>query len=175
MPPNPTDLDGTIVRLAGTIAHLAPGELAELRRMRPGQGGAAFWRLFHALGLSGAPEGWEAATQAIALLTPTGRDPGKRSAHDPARPLGHALHLAGVSHLRFARLLATPHPMRRTALTRLVRVLARAGAGLDLRHLVRLFLMDRENDKRRLARDYYEAEARAEHSAEISNRETTDA
>lgn len=164
MPPDPTDLDGATVRIAAAVAHLAPGELAELRRMRSGQTGATFWRLYHAHGLFGAPDGWEAAVQAIALLTTTGRAPDKASAHDPNLPLGKALHRAGVSHLRIARLLAAPHGPRRVALIRLVRMLARDGARFDLRQLVRLILQDREADKRRLARDYYAAEAAAQHS-----------
>lgn len=175
MPPDPTDLNGAIVRLAGAIAHLGPGELAELRRMREGHGGATFWRLYHAIGLTGAPEGWEVAMQAIALLTPTGRGPAKGTAHDPAMPLGRALHRAEVSHLRVARLLATPHPLRRASLIRLARMLARAGSGFDLRQLVRLILFEDDRDTRQLARDYYAAEAAAAHANEDSSRETYDA
>src|SRR5690606_6916585 len=102
---------------------------------------------------------------ALALLTPTGNDPEKRSAHDAGTPLGRALFQAGVSEQRVAKALNAPLPQRRDALMRLVRVLARADIRFDTRELARLLLFsssvpsEQFNPLRRLAQTYYAAEA----------------
>lgn len=163
-----TDLGGAVVGLAAALARSAPGPLAELRRMDPGQGAPAFWQLYYQLRLdrqTGDDAGWEWVAQALALLTPTGRDPAKLSTHDGHVPLGRALHAAGVGELRMAAVLNAPLPQRRVALIRLVRMLARDQARLDTRDLARLLLFanadvrNPQNPLRRLAQSYYAAAA----------------
>lgn len=156
------DLDGTIVALARSIAALDPGDLAALRRpVPPGDiAPAAFWRLWARLDLGrqrGTAEAWGRLAQAIAILTQTGDDDRKPSAHDGSLSLGRALHEAGYSELRFARLLATHGETRRDLVLRACRMLARAGVRFDVRQLGRLTLFDKTPVLQRLARDYYGA------------------
>ena len=83
-----------------------------------GPGAAAFWKLLtrhNPVGASHNEAGWAALMQAIAVLTPKGRDPKKQSAHDYSLPMGRALCAAGVSELRLARLLSAAPELRREA------------------------------------------------------------
>jgi CRISPR system Cascade subunit CasB len=164
------DLDEAVTRLAKAVARLPPGPLAELRRPAGGEGSPTFWRLWHSLELPYRERPWDSVLQAIAILTPTGQDDAKPSAHDGRHPLGRALHEAGVSDLRVSRLLAAPPAERRRALLRLARMLARTELRFDLRALARLMLFDTvEPEKRRLARDYYAAEAAATKAKDTSS------
>jgi hypothetical protein len=153
----------TVTALARAIARLEPGPLAELRRFDPDDGAppAAFWKLVHVCALENAwrdLRAWERVAHALAVLTPTGRDPAKRSCHDATAPFGLALARAKVSEARVMRLLAAEAPQRREILTRLCRRLARADARLDAPQLARLLIHDDAPDElRRLANDYYRA------------------
>ncbi|MFN3615931.1 MAG: type I-E CRISPR-associated protein Cse2/CasB [Rubrimonas sp.] len=167
MPPDapaPTFADA-VRRLAREIALLEPGPLAELRRLDPEAPPAAFWRLVHRCDLAAAHRdlrGWERLARALAVLTPTGRDPSKRPAHDGAAPLGRVVADAGVSEQRVMRLLAAAPPQRREILARLCRRLARADMRLDAVQLGRLMIDDQAGETlRRLASDYYGAQAEA--------------
>ena len=100
--------------------------------------------------------------QAIAILTPKGKrnEEGPRlSPHDPHVPMGAALHDAGVSELRLARLLtARPH-MRRILTVRLCRRLAAADQRrFDLKTLAN-FIRYGGDAGRRIAKEYYRAQA----------------
>lgn len=166
----PKSLDDAVFALGAALAKLPPGPLAELRRAHPGKGAAAFWRVYHQQALDTQPDrdaDWEWVVAALARLTPTGNDPDKRSAHTAGVSLGQALFRTGVSEPRVAKVLNSALPQRREALMRLVRVLARAGTTFDTRELARLLLFAdpdpaRENPLRRLAREYYAAEAAAQ-------------
>ena len=151
--------------LAAYIAHLDPGSAAALRRgPLAGAGAAAFWKLAaeYAPGAARDEEGWAALIQAIAILTPKGREADRRSAHDPTVPMGAALYEAGVSELRLARLLGAPKEMRRDLAVRACRRLAATEhKRFDLRTLAKLILFDNEKTNHRIARDYYRAEAQA--------------
>ncbi len=155
-------LNDAVFRLGVALARLPPGPLARLRRTTPGDGIADFWRVYFERKLDkqpGASVDWEWVVTALALLTPTGNDPDKRSAH-AGLPLGKALFDAGVSNMRVAKVLNAPFPERRGALIRLVRMLARADARFDTRELARLLLFTSAgNDLRNLAKSYYAAEA----------------
>lgn len=155
-------LNDTVFHLGVALARLPPGPLARLRRARPGDGAADFWGIYFKQKLErqpGASADWEWVVAALALLTPTGNDPDKRSAH-AGLPLGKALFDAGVSNMRVAKVLNAPFPERRGALMRLVRILARADARFDTRELARLLLFsEAATDLRRLAQNYYAAEA----------------
>ena len=123
-----TDIGLTIVRLAGRIARLAPGPAAALRRgPLVKAGSAAFWQLMAEndirVGREHLPR-WATVVQAIAILTPKGRNPDKLSAHDGSIPMGAALHQAGISDLRLARLLSARGEMRSDLVIRACRRLS---------------------------------------------------
>ena len=159
-------LGQTIARLAREIATLDPGSAAALRRgSQHGAGAAAFWKLFAKYELSPTEEdGWSALMQAIAILTPKGKrneEASTLSVYDPTTPMGAALHEAGVSELRLARLLTAQPNMRRTLVVRLCRRLAAADLRrFDLRTLA-YFIRYGDEAGRRIARDYYRAQAAA--------------
>lgn len=165
-------LDQAVFDLAAHLARLPPGPLAELRRMTPGTGNGAFWRVYFLPELEladqrGTDVDWEWIVHALALLTPSGRDPGKRSAHDGRVPLGQALYMIGVSEARVAQVLEAGPGRRRDYLLRLVRMLAREQAVFNTADLAGLLLPDVADPAsgadplRRLARTYYAAEAAA--------------
>ena len=160
-----------VARLAREIAVLDPGSAAALRRgPQSGAGAAAFWKLLATYGPTyemdeNREEGWAMLIQAIAILTPKGRrieDPPNLSVHDPQIPMGAALHDAEVSELRLARLLTAPQQMRRTLSIRLCRRLAAAEQRrFDLRTLANFILYGDDVAGRRIAKDYYRAQAQA--------------
>ena len=157
-----TDFGLTIVRLAGRIARIAPGPAAALRRGPLVQAGsAAFWQLMAENDIRAGREHlprWATVVQAIAILTPKGRNPDKLSAHDGSNPMGTALHEAGISDLRLARLLSAKGQMRCDLVIRACRRLsAKQTIRFDLRTLARLVLFDDENEARWIARQYYRA------------------
>ena len=154
-------------RMARDIGKLAPGPAAALR-LDPyrGAGAAAFWKLLTEHLPADMPvneERWAAWVHAAAILTPRGRHPNKLSAHNDKVPMGRALHDAGVSEERLARLLATPTTRRTTAVTRICRRIAagrsEAGrnTGFNLITLGEFILFGGKRTDRRIARDYYRA------------------
>ena len=157
-----TDIGLTIVRLAARIARLAPGPAAALRRGPLVQAGsAAFWQLMAENDIRARGEHlprWATVVQAIAILTPKGRDPAKLSAHDGSIPMGAALHQAGISDIRLARLLSARGEMRSDLVIRACRRLsAKQVIRFDLRTMAKVVLFDDENDARWIARKYYSA------------------
>lgn len=166
-------LDDAVFTLGVHLAGLQSGQLADLRRMRPGDGTGAFWRVYYAPQVAldqqrGTAFDWEWVVHALALLTPTGNDQNKRSAHDGKLRLGQALHNLGISEMRVAQVLEAPLDQRRDHLLRLVRLLAREGLRFNTIDLARLLLpnnldpRDPKHPLRRLAQSYYAAEAAAE-------------
>ena len=158
------NLSKVIPKLAYEIARLDPGSVAALRRgPLSGAGAAAFWKLIAEYDPNDAVRnetGWAALIQAIAVLTPKGRDPDKKSAHDPLLPMGRALYTAGVSELRLARLLAASTDLRRELTIRVCRRLAASAQNrFDLLTLVRFILFGDDKTDRQIARDYYRADA----------------
>lgn len=165
-------LNDAVFGLGVHLARLPPGPLADLRRMQPGTGVGAFWRVYFAPdvaldGQAGDAFAWEWVVHALALLTPTGNDPEKRSAHDGKVPLGQALHGIRVSEARVSQVLEAALDQRRDHLLRLVRMLAREGVRFNTVDLARLLLFPqadpraKDNALRRLAQTYYAAEAAA--------------
>ena len=163
------DFGGKIVRLAGGIARLEPGPAASLRRdPLAGSGSAAFWHLMATHGIHPRKrwlKRWAAVTQAIAILTPKGRgdsDSHKGSPHDGANPMGMALHQAGITEQRLARLLSARGGMRRDLVVRTCRRLAsKETVRFDLRTLALFVLSEDESAARWIARHYYAAHFRA--------------
>lgn len=166
-----TGIDATVVRIAGRISQLAPGPAASLRRdPLGGAGSAAFWQLLAENDIRvprAREEGWAAVIQAIAILTPKGRDrqAPQASAHDGSRPMGTALFEGGISHQRLSRLLSAAGQMRRELLLRTCRRLAaKEAVQFDLRTLARFVLYESESTDRWIARKYYTAAAKADNS-----------
>jgi CRISPR system Cascade subunit CasB len=137
---------------------LSPGEISELRRMRPEQPGCpAFWKLA-ALRLdpAGALSSEKAERRWTALLAGMASMAGLLR---PKRHLGHALAAAGVAEPRVLRLLRA----RDDALLDAVRVTAQqldaAGEAVDWLDFAFLVLSDGGRSegriRRRIARDYY--------------------
>ena len=161
-------------RFAAYIANLDPGSAAALRRgPLAGAGAAAFWRLaaeYASSGVARDEPGWAALVQAIAILTPKGRETDRTPAYDPKVPMGAALHEAGISELRLARLLGAPREMRRDLAVRLCRRLAATEhKRFDLRTLEKLILFDDDHTNHKIARDYYRAEAEARRASDESD------
>ena len=174
--PTAQGLREAIPKIASEIACLDPGPAAALRRGPcKGAGAAAFWKLLarhNPIGAEYDEAGWAALIQAIAVLTPKGRGPDKKSAHDYSLPMGRALHEAGFSELRLARLLAGAPELRREVAVRTCRRLAAGECNrFNLVTLGDFVLFGGESTDRRIARDYYRAHAAAERASQ--DRETS--
>ena len=173
------NLQEAIPNIAFEIARLDPGPAAALRRgPYRGSGAAAFWMLLtkhNPIGIAHNEVGWAALIQAIAVLTPKGRDPDKQSAHDYSMPMGRALCEAGFSELRLARLLSGAPELRPEVAVRTCRRLA--GREFNRFNLVTLgdfVLFGGDHTDRRIARDYYRAHAAAaRESQDKQDRETS--
>ena len=168
---NTPELRSVIPMIAFEIARLGPGPAAALRRgPLAGPGAAAFWKLTAKYAHDEAAKneyGWAALIQAIAILTPKGRDPNKMSAHDYHVPLGMALYRSKFSELRLARLLAATTELRRELAVRACRRLAAAGQNrFDLVTLALFILVGDDRTDRRIARHYYRAETTAKRDSQ---------
>ena len=175
------------VRMAGSIAQYAEhrrGDLAELRRMDPDEPNAsAFWRLMGQYDLLNSSEAierkWGLIIHGIALMTPTGGGEGNAgTAHNGSLPVGRALFLGGesqrsaafYSESRLNRLLTSGGPMLRTLLARMFRMLAAGGVTFNWREMAQYILNEGlddaafEQNRRRIAREYYRAERRSNRS-----------
>lgn len=167
----PMSLRQAIPKIAREIARLDPGPAAALRRgPYRGAGAAAFWKLlakYKPVDAARNEVGWAALIQAVAVLTPKGRDPRKQPAHDFSLAMGRALHDAGISELRLARLLAAEPELRGEVAVRVCRRLA-AGEPrpFNLVTLGDFVLRGSRNTDRRIARDYYRAYAAAERNSQ---------
>ena len=176
-----TSLAGNAVALAGAMAseNFSRGDLAQLRRMDPDDPDAtAFWRLMARQDLFSSPgleAKWALIIHGIALMTPTNKEEGyPRTAHDGYNPVGRALFLGNdpqrgkgfYSETRLNRLLTARGPMIRILLERMFRMLATADVSFNWREMASFILNQGYDDKaaeqsrRRIARDYYQAERR---------------
>ena len=168
-----------VASLAGTLAseNFPPGHLAQLRRMNPDDPDAApLWRLMVKYDLFRNDEvdrKWALIIHGIALMTPTNSGTGdSRSAHDRNIPVGRALFLGGESQrtsafyrgTRLNRLLHARDSMFRALLARMFRMLAANRVSFDWITMASLILNEgyneeaAERERRRIARDYYQAE-----------------
>lgn len=157
-------LGGVIGRLAHAMSREGPlgaGEVAELRRLEPHDPGSpAFWKVVAAYLEDSLPSGgerlddaerrWAAILSGLATLGPL---------HRQGVRLGLALAEAGLSELRFVRLLRAHdegllHQARVTA-----KFLSAKGQPADWTGMARLVLSDGRDDeervRRQLAREYY--------------------
>lgn len=164
-------LSQVVSRLAGEIARLDPGSAAALRRgPLSGAGAAAFWQLMATHQPRTNDEtGWATLIQGIAILTPKGTDPNKKSAHEYRLPMGSALSKAKFLDLRLARLLNAPKEMRRDLAVRMCRRLSRTEYNrFNLETLARFILYADDETDRRIARDYYRTDAESKRTSNES-------
>lgn len=171
-----------IRRLSSELLGLAPGPLAELRRMEiGGRGTPAFWRLA-AKGafLDEDIDAWMQIAKIMAILVPKGDLTGRERLHqfldeegrkrglgavlcdggDPAWPPKEGVVHDGVlSEKRLARFLALPTIARGPALERIARMLTTRRSptsGVDCVEIANLLLdPDNREHTRGVAREYY--------------------
>jgi CRISPR system Cascade subunit CasB len=164
---------------AASLQHLAPGPLAELRRMRVGAGAPGFWRLAaqHPSTIGRRVDDWIAIIRILAILTPKGDPTARPHLNDSSRSLGAVLCDGGdpgwsdanpvFSERRLAQLMVARGPQRAVLLERAARAIARSRAvdsGIDVADLALVLLSP--DDGRRLAEPYYRRLDRAERDAE---------
>lgn len=157
----PNSLDSVVGTLAGTIAHkdFPTGDLAELRRMKPGASPPAYWRLLANKIDQEFRQGdfveqaWATIIQGMAIMAP--------NIHAPERKLG--IVLAGMDSSttedRFWRLLRSRDDQLHDQVRLMARFLAGKEHTVDWVSLARL-LLTRDTEKlekqcRQLARSFY--------------------
>lgn len=172
---------------ANLTQRLAPGPLAELRRMT-GYGASSFWRLAaqhpDTIGNRYKQQQWMDIVQVIAILTPRGEPEKRPSLHAQARRLGEVLCDGGdpdpkwkgpepkFSERRLAQLMASRQPLRNLLLKRAARVIARSRSPEDGINVVDLaWAVLRPDDERLLAEPYYRRLDRAERIASKTDHE----
>ena len=177
---NSSAVDDAAIAIALCTQHLAPGPLAELRRLSA-NGAPAFWRLAaqHPDTIGGARQAdWMQIVRMIAILTPKG-DPAKRPPlHGRNRRLGTVLCDGGdpdpewkgpqphFSERRLTQLVAARAAQRVALLVRAVRALARTrppDSQVSVTDLAWAVL--RQHDAALLAEPYYRRLDRAERIA----------
>lgn len=169
------DVGDAATAAATTLGGLAPGDLAELRRMGPGNLAPWFWRLATRHGaIAYREEDWMHVVRILAILTPRGDQEKRPRLHQPSRRLGAVLCDGGdnswpdssqgqprpaYSELRLAKLLESRGAQRPVLLTRAARGLARSmppGAGVDVRDIAFTILYPHSAEVNNgLARSYY--------------------
>ncbi|MGH2361349.1 MAG: type I-E CRISPR-associated protein Cse2/CasB [bacterium] len=156
-------ISGLLARGGGA---LSTGDVAALRRMDPRSPAAAFFKLVGLVldqHISGAPHArletetrWAAIIVGLAHLG---------DLHRRGMRLGRSLVDAGFSELRFDRLLRADADRLIDELPMLARFLSAKGVPADWESASLLILSagrsDEEDARRRLARDYYGAQAKA--------------
>ncbi len=160
---NKKSLAQIVLAIVGDIqTRLSPGDVAELRRMRPGVfEPPAFWRIA-AVRLEGelAPLGPVRRAErerrwalTIAAMARSG------SPHGSTRSLGGALAAAGVTELRITRLLRAEGEQLAPQVFSMVQILAAKGEHVNWIDLAHLVLSEGRRDaddrRRHIARQYY--------------------
>jgi CRISPR system Cascade subunit CasB len=162
----PEETQVTLRSLVGRIAAhideaMAPGDVASLRKLRPGAvWSPSFWRILvvdlsERLPADGPPRldaerKWAAIVQAIAQL---------RGLHDPQVSLGRAMARTGATEHRLLRLLRAGDEPLADAIRTTAHQLAAVAQGVDCADFARLALSDGRSDEQavreRIAYDYY--------------------
>jgi CRISPR system Cascade subunit CasB len=176
------------VTLSAGLLALDPGPLADLRRMEPGDAGAAaYWRLASKGGfLEGPADIWMQIVKIMAILTPKGERQPPDRLHQAKPGLGAILCDGGdpswpgdakgveprpfLSETRLARFLAQPPAYRGEALERIARMLARSRSpesGVNCAQIAWLLLHpEGDHTGQTIARDYYRRLDTASRSAQ---------
>lgn len=161
----PRSLGSIVYELSALLHNAASGDLAELRRLRPGQlAGAAFYRIAATILADTLPhqhgplrdeseERWGAIVSAMAAL-------GRLCA--PKHSLGRSLAHAKVSEARVLRLLRARDRSLVETVHGIVHQLVATATAVDPTDIARLILSDGRSDeetvRRRIARDFYSQE-----------------
>ncbi|PEQ12678.1 hypothetical protein B2G71_10250 [Novosphingobium sp. PC22D] len=164
-----------VASIGGQLPHLSTGNRSALRRMFLTKSADADGVVMGLLSAAEVPDAewrspaslkrWRLIAHVAATLSGTaGVNP-----HSPVRPLGQALHAAGLSENRLMRLTTARGPALVDQIVRTARYLAQAGQTLvDLRS-IRALVSDRadiaEEARLRIARDYYSAAYKAKEKA----------
>ena len=167
--PSDASVAAAAIAAATCMQRLAPGPLAELRRMTSA-GAPWFWRLVAqhptTIGRPGRQGQWTAIIRMLAILTPKG-DPAKRKPlHSPRRRLGEVLCDGGnpgwegprpaFSERRLTQLITSHGQQREVLLERATRALVQRrlpGDSLNVVDIARAVL--KPDDARLLAESYY--------------------
>lgn len=162
-----------IPAIAKAVAGLTNGKRAQLRRIYLTgrlEADGLVMGLLHGADVSVRPEPealrpWKLLVHCAALLSGTGREGAPSHASD--KPLGAALHAAGISEDRLLRLTSARDRMQDSLVVQAMRRVERENKGpVNLRTLFDLIRY--ADDERgaaarlRIARDFYAAEARSE-------------
>lgn len=188
-PDAPHPVNKTATDAARMLKDLAPGPLAELRRMGP-NGAPCFWRLAaqHPETIAPSPEAeadWMTIVKILAILTPRGDPEQRKPLHQSRRALGEVLCDGGnpawpdsnpprpaLSERRFAQLLASRGEQKRVLFTRAMQAISRtyqSGSGINVVHIAWAVLSSNSGSmKQQLARAYYRRLDRAERNAETN-------
>lgn len=168
------------LEIANCMQRLAPGPLAELRRMTGG-GVPSFWRLAarhpSTIGSLAKQREWMDIVRAIAILTPKGDPEQRPTLHVAARRLGAVLCDGGdpdpgwggqpcLSERRFTQLMAAREPLRAVLLIRAARMVAQRrlpGDGVNVIDVAWAILSP--HNERLLAEPYYRRLDRAQQIA----------
>ncbi len=167
------DYKTIIGKLSAVMRPLDTGDLAELRRMKPGDPGcAAFWRLATECGFiedANRVANWMRIVKIMAILAVKGERTGAPSVHNPNLFLGTMLCDGGdpswgvnerplVSETRLMRFLAEPD-RRADTLERIARMLAanrKSDTGFDCTAIAALLLFPVcKTTPQEIARAYY--------------------
>jgi CRISPR type I-E-associated protein CasB/Cse2 len=168
-PPDPSGLASTVNAIANAIEKsLTPGDVAALRRLRPGDPScAAFWRLVATQLAPVLPAGgsardeaehrWAVILQAMAEMV---------GFHAPGRYLGRAFVSAGIAEQRVLKLLRASGEALFDSVRVTAHHLASSATAADHAEIARLVLSDGREDeervRRRIARDFYAQQQREE-------------
>lgn len=186
--PDAHPVDKTATDAAQTLKDLAPGPLAELRRMEFPNGAPWFWRLAarHPEAIvPGREEDWMTIVKILAILTPRGDPEQRKPLHDARRALGEVLCDGGnpawpdsnpprpaLSERRFAQLLASRGKQRRVLLIRAMQAISQtyqSGNGINVVDIAWVLLASNSRHmQQQLARDYYRRLDRAQRNTETS-------
>lgn len=178
--------------VAEWLRRLAPGPLAELRRMNSEAAAPEFWRLVarhpDTIGNRKQYPEWTAIVRILAILTEKGNPAKRRPLHDRQRSLGEVLCDGGdqkwpppgggpprpvFSERRLGQLMAARGPQRAVLLTRAARTLARSrdpSGGINVVDIAYTLLAP--DNRRQLAEPYYRRLDRAELASQESEEGT---
>ena len=187
------DAPGKAARAAAEwLRRLAPGPLAELRRMTAETAAPEFWRLaaWHpdTIGNRKQYPEWIAIVRVLAILTEKGDPTGRHPLHNPNRALGEVLCDGGdqnwpvpgggsprpaFSERRLAQLMAARGPQRAVLLTRAARALARSrNPSMGVNVIDIAYTLSSPDNGHRLAEPYYRRLDRAQFAAQESEEGT---
>lgn len=141
-----------IAAIAGAVARLDSGGRAHLRR---GDIGSAYWQVWSAGGLDDVrgtlAERWTRLIIAIAHFIGTGSGQNIISKES----LGRTLSRAGISEIRFEKLISAPIQTRADLADRIVRQVAKNETSINLFDLADLYLNEEPRRLREIGAGFY--------------------